>query len=244
MTQARRQTDGRRRLLTAAASAVAHAAVIGLLLFAHAEAPQTEPEIEPIPIALVAPPKPPEPPAPPTEDPKPPTPKTPPPPKLHARPPRAPPPPDVAPLPAAKGPVAQGTADVSDAELASASTADSGGGGKACNMTAWLQAALRKDPLVKAAVAEAHQGKALRIWNGDWIRHGEQEGAGLAAAREAIMWEVGFAPLACRNEPVHGLVLISLNDGPGAARLVLGAGNWRWSDLLGPRRGAPREVGG
>ena len=104
-----------------------------------------------------------------------------------------------------------------------------------------LQAALRKDALVQAAVADARaagSGKALLVWNGDWIRSNGQDGAGLAAVREAIMWEVGFAPEACRAEPVHGLVLISLTDGPGAARLVVGAGDWRWSDLLRPRRGA------
>lgn len=113
-------------------------------------------------------------------------------------------------------------------------------------MTRRLQTALRKDRLVQAAAAEAHRGqglgggKAIRVWNGDWIRHGEQEGNGLAAVREAIMWEVGFAPAACRAERVHGLVLISLNDAPGAARLVVGSGDWRWSDLL-RRGGVARE---
>jgi hypothetical protein len=50
--------------------------------------------------------------------------------------------------------------------------------------------------------------------------------------REVIMWEVAFAPEACRKEPVQGMVLLSLTDGPGAARLALGAGRWRWTDLL------------
>ena len=104
-----------------------------------------------------------------------------------------------------------------------------------------LQAALRKDARVQAAVAEAGRvpGEALFVWNGDWIRSRGQDGAGLAAVREAILWEVAFAPAACRAEPVHGLVLVSMADVPGAARLVLGAADWRWSDLLHPRRGAP-----
>ena len=55
--------------------------------------------------------------------------------------------------------------------------------------------------------------------------------------REAIQWEVGFAPEACRAEPMHGLLAVSLNDGSGSARVVLGAGDWRWSDLLRPRGG-------
>ena len=93
---------------------------------------------------------------------------------------------------------------------------------------------------MRAAVAEAHRGKALRVWNGAWVRHGEEEGDGMAAVREAIQWEVGFAPSACRGELVHGLVLLSLDDGPGAARLVVGAGDWRWSDLLFARGGRAR----
>jgi hypothetical protein len=105
-----------------------------------------------------------------------------------------------------------------------------------------VQAALRKDPRVQAAVADAHRAagptsKALFLWNGDWIRSRGQEGEGLAAVREAIMWEVAFAPEACRAEPVHGLVLFSMNDGPGSAGLVVGSGNWHWSDMLRPRAG-------
>ena len=81
------------------------------------------------------------------------------------------------------------------------------------------------------------EGKAIRVWNGDWVRHGEEEGDGLAQVREAIMWHVAFAPEACRAEPVRGLVLLSLTDGPGSTRIVMGSGSWRWSDLLHARRG-------
>lgn len=52
------------------------------------------------------------------------------------------------------------------------------------------------------------------------------------------MVEIAFAPEACRANPVKGLVLISLHDGPGSARLALGADQWRWTDLtLGRSRG-------
>jgi len=195
--------------------------------------------VEP-PPPVVTPPTPPTPeppdPAPPVKaPPKPEKPKPPPPPRIAARPARTPPPPDVVPI--AAGPSADGVSEVSDAELAGAATAGSGAGGGACNMPRRLQAALRKDRQVQAAVAEAHRGKAIRVWNGDWVRHGAQEGAGLAAVREAIMWEVGFAPEACRTERVRGLVMISLNDAPGSARLVVGSGQWRWSDLLFSRSG-------
>lgn len=118
-----------------------------------------------------------------------------------------------------------------EGELAGAATAGSGGGG-ACDMIRRIQAALRTDRLVRAAVANAEPGKAILVWNGGWIRHLDQDGAGLAAVREAMTWEIGFAPEACRRQRMHGLVLISLNDAPGSARLVLGGGDWRWSDML------------
>jgi hypothetical protein len=138
--------------------------------------------------------------------------------------------------------------EVSEAQLASAHHAGTGSGsadgsgagagGGACDMARAVQNALRRDPLVQSQVAEnqrlpGRSGKAILVWNGDWVRSHSQEGKGLAAVRQAILWEVGFAPAACRNQPVRGLVLISLNQG----RIVVGQANWRWSDLLGVRRG-------
>ena len=240
MAQARRRSARRRRLLTVAGSLSVHAAIFFAFVSAQPEPPRLF-EPEPIRVQLVTPTPPPQAPAP-KPDPAPsapakPAPVKPPPPRHIARP-TPNPPPDVVPLPAGKGPSADGVAEVSDAEIAGAATAGSGGagsGGGACNMTRWLQGQLRKDRQVQAAMAEVHRGKAIRVWNGDWVRHPGQEGDGLAAVREAIMWEVAFAPVACRAEPVHGLVLISLADGPGASRLVMGSGVWRWSDLLRAR---------
>ena len=249
MAEARRRSywrkSGGRRLLVAGLSVAGHAAVIFVLLSAQPTPPRFA-DVEAVSVALVAPPPPPAPPEPPAQSPSPPaptppTPVTPPPPKLNVH--RTPAPPrDVAPLEAEAGPTAESD-EPSDAELASATTAENGGGaGRACNMAGWLQAKLRKDPNVQAAMAQAAtsqggRGKPLRVWNGDWVRHTGQEGAGLATVREALMWEVAFAPQACRAEPVHGLVLLSLNDSPGAARVALGSGEWRWSDLLFSRGG-------
>jgi len=256
VAEARRPSSGtRRRLTTGALSVLGHLGVLAALLAAQ-PAPPRFAEPAPILVQLVAPPTPPAPPAlTPAPDPKPTPPaKTPEPPKKPTKPPpprhvarRTPARAHAVPIPAGDKRGPSGDSLVSDAELAGASTAGGGGGGGGeCNMTRRLQAALRKDRLVQAAAAEAHQGqglggKAIRVWNGDWVRHGEQDGNGLAAVREAIMWEVGFAPAACRAERVHGLVLISLNDAPGAARLVVGSGDWRWSDLLRRRGPAAQE---
>jgi hypothetical protein len=123
---------------------------------------------------------------------------------------------------------------LSEVQLAGAASAGEGGNGGGCNMARLVQQALRRDPLVHAAVQDAHRlGNAIMLWNGDWVRSGEQDGKGLSAVREAIMWEVAFAPEICRNQRVQGLVLLSLAD--GSTRFAIGAGDWRWSDLLGLR---------
>jgi hypothetical protein len=134
---------------------------------------------------------------------------------------------------------------LSEAELAGAATAGTGSGeaiggsgGAACDMAARVQTALRQDPLVKAAVSGA-AGKVSLVWDGDWVRSGREDGKGLAAVREAILWAVGFAPKACRGQAVRGLVLLSVDSDAGPVRLVVGAAQWRWSDLLTPRASAP-----
>ena len=89
---------------------------------------------------------------------------------------------------------------------------------------------------MQTAVEDANRsGKAIMLWNGDWVRTGGQDGKGLSAVREAVLWEVGFAPEACRNQRMHGMLLLSLAD--GSTRFAIGSGEWRWSDLLGVRNG-------
>jgi len=148
-------------------------------------------------------------------------------------------------LPAPQAPRATAPDELSAADVAGAITAGYGAGsggsgagtGGACDMVRRLQEALRRDPRVLEAVEEAHRaaggrGAAIMVWNGDWIRSGGEDGKGLASVRQAIAVDVAFAPEACRAAPVSGLVLISLNDAPGSAKLALGAARWRWSDLL------------
>jgi hypothetical protein len=148
-------------------------------------------------------------------------------------------------LPTQQTPPVSAPDELSAADVAGAITAGYGSGsggsgsgaGGACNMVRRLQEALRRDPRVLEAVEEAHRaaggrGAAIMVWNGDWVRNGAEDGKGLASVRQAIAVDVAFAPAACRASPVSGLVLISLNDSPGAAKLALGAARWRWSDLL------------
>jgi hypothetical protein len=232
-----------------------HALLLLVLFQTQAAAP--EPELPPVVAELIAPPAPvpapssgaPPAAAAPKVEPEVKKPKPPPPQPIKARQPKKPPPPRVRTLAAApeaeepEEPVPQ----VSEAQLAGATRAGTGQGsgsgsgsgkgegGGSCDMARAIQNALRKDPLVQASVAEARRagsGKAMLVWNGDWVRSHSQEGRGLSAVREAIIWEVGFASEACRNQPMRGLVMFNLNQ----SRLVVGKDGWRWSDLLNLRR--------
>lgn len=112
-----------------------------------------------------------------------------------------------------------------------------GGSGGGCDMVKRLQDALRNDPRINRALTQAYEGsgasgRAIVMWNGDWMRSPGQEGKGLAGVRQAIAVTVGFSPRACRAETVNGYVLLTLSDQPGAPRVALGGGRWRWSDLL------------
>jgi hypothetical protein len=124
---------------------------------------------------------------------------------------------------------------LSEVQLASIANAGEQGLGKfGCDTAGLVQQALRRDKLVRKAVEDAGRlGKAVMLWNGDWVQTGGQEGKGLSAVREAVMWEVAFAPENCRNQRMHGAVLLSLADGD--TRFAIGSNDWRWSDLLGVR---------
>ncbi|MEO8301723.1 MAG: hypothetical protein ABI608_08015 [Rhizomicrobium sp.] len=126
---------------------------------------------------------------------------------------------------------------LSESQIAGAASVGEGGGGGGggCDLAWAVQKALRRDRLVHTAVEGANRtGKAVMMWNGDWVRSGGQDGKGLSAVREAIMWAVAFAPESCRNERMREPVLISLAD--GRTRFAIGSGDWRWSDLLGLRK--------
>ena len=219
----------RARPVGAALSVAAHLGVLLALMSAWRYQPRP-PEPVPMDVSLIQAPQP----APVPEPPKAAAAPDKPPPKRNLfRP--TPAPPDISPLPTQDAPVA--VAELGEGDIAGAGTAESGGGGGACNMVRLVENGLRKDRLVQSAVADAHRasaapGKAILVWNGDWVRNLSQDGKGLAAVREAILGEVGFAPAACRSQPVHGLVVLSLTDAPGFPRLAIGGGDWRWSDLL------------
>jgi hypothetical protein len=131
---------------------------------------------------------------------------------------------------------------MSESELAGAAAAGEGddegggggGGGARCDMARRIQSALRRDPMVHAAVASMG-GKAIRVWNGEWVWMPGDIGQGLTAVRQAMEFEIAYAPEACRAQAVHGLVVFNLHEPEGSVRLAFGVGDWRWTDLIGAR---------
>ena len=170
-------------------------------------------------------------------------------------------PPDVEPLPAAPAPPGPPLPLLGAAQIAGAMTvgagpgggggtgvggsggsggtgSGSGSGGGSCDMVRWVQDAVRDDQAVRRAVIDASQdmsanGRAILVWNGDWLQSRNQSGKGLAGVRQAIALEVAFAPAECKSQRMTGLAVLKLEDRPGGAQLALGKGSWRWSDLLG-----------
>ncbi len=113
-----------------------------------------------------------------------------------------------------------------------------GANGGRCDMVRRVQDRLRRTPSVRTAVSEAGRsmnasGRAILVWDGDWLQSQGQSGKGLAGVRQAIALEVAFSPPECKTQAMHGLAVLSIEDGPDGARLALGKGSWRWSDLLG-----------
>ncbi|MFN3838083.1 MAG: hypothetical protein ACK4MI_10265 [Brevundimonas sp.] len=169
--------------------------------------------------------------------------------------------PDVEPLPAAPAPPGPplpllGAAQVAGALTVGAGPGGGGGtgvggsggtggtgsgpgsGGGSCDMVRWVQDAVRDDQAVRRAVIAASEemnaaGRAILVWNGDWLQSRNQSGKGLAGVRQAIALEVAFAPAECKTQRMTGLAVLKLEDRPGGAQLALGKGSWRWSDLLG-----------
>ena len=58
-------------------------------------------------------------------------------------------------------------------------------------MVRWVQDAVRDDAAVRRAVIAASEemnasGRAILVWNGDWLQSRNQSGKGLAGVRQAI----------------------------------------------------------
>ncbi len=221
----------------------AHAAAVAALVWLHLNPSRLGPRPSPVVVTVVEDemPEPPGPPGPTGDSGTPQDIAQPAPPAAAAPDPKPQPKPAEVPVEAVE-PAAPDTSDIlTDSQLDGAVSADNegmgggtgvggGGGSGGCNTARVLQNALRSDPMVHNAVINAGRaGKAVMLWNGAWVRAGDQDGRGLTGVRQALLWELAFAPEACRTKQMEGLVTLSLQDG---TRFAIGAERWRWSDLL------------
>lgn len=118
--------------------------------------------------------------------------------------------------------------------VAAAATAASG---QACALTGWLQAALQADPQVQAALPLIPRparsvANALMLWDGGWVPAPERAMAGVAAIRTALISGIRAAPAACQTQTIRGAELMTLTSGSDTTVLAVGAGEWRWADLV------------
>ena len=216
----------------AALSAAFHALLVLVALAGWRPAPPPIVEPQPVQVLMIAPPAAaPKAPSPqPASTPEPAKAPTPAPSRsLFHRPPAPAAAPDVA-LGAEVGPPG-----LSDAQLAGAIVA--GGGAGDCDMAQRLQEAVGRYPPARAMAVQMG-GKAVMIWNGDWVTMSGAQVKGLRAVRQIVESEIAYSPEACRTQSMRGLVVLSFEGPQGKTRLALGHAEWRWSDLLTPHPGA------
>lgn len=116
--------------------------------------------------------------------------------------------------------------------------------GETCQLTQWIQDALRQDDSVREALSaiprEARSlANAIMLWDGRWVETATMSAGQVLPIRDAIILGVRTAPAACRDEEMRGPLLIAVPDRFGTTLLAVGSGAWRWSDLL-PDAALPR----
>jgi hypothetical protein len=115
--------------------------------------------------------------------------------------------------------------------------AESAAPGHSCQLGGWLQAALRADPAVQAALAAIPRAdrsiaNAIMLWDVRWVRQPSSALNGASALRSALMVGVRAAPAECQTQLIRGPELLALTDSSGTTLIAIGSGEWRWADLL------------
>lgn len=116
--------------------------------------------------------------------------------------------------------------------------------GQPCQLGAWLQVALQADPQVQAALSLIPRparsvANAVMLWDGAWVDAPRGASAGVGAVRLALITGIRSAPATCQTQMIRGAELLTLTDGPETTVLAVGAGQWRWIDLLATAEPAP-----
>ena len=116
--------------------------------------------------------------------------------------------------------------------------------GQACQLTSWLQTALQNDPQVQTALSLIPRpaksvANAVMIWDGGWVDAPRGASVGVGAVRMALLSGIRSAPAACQTQTIRGPELMTLANGADTTVLAVGAGQWRWIDLVATAGTAP-----
>lgn len=117
------------------------------------------------------------------------------------------------------------------------------GGNGGCSIETLVEENLRGDVAVQTSLALVPRealsvSHAIQLWDGEWTPILTPAGQDVSLAiRSAVGTVIEAAPARCRNQPVQGprFFIVPARDG-GVTVLVMGSGDWRWRDLLPPRK--------
>lgn len=106
-----------------------------------------------------------------------------------------------------------------------------------CDMVSGVEARMQADPAVLEALGALPPNarsvaNAVMLWDGAWTL-GPSPSAALVALDQGLERALTGAPPGCLDAQVLGPRLVTLRDSRGATLLVIGSGEWRWSQLSG-----------
>jgi len=109
------------------------------------------------------------------------------------------------------------------------------GADEPCDMVGGVEARMQADPAVLKALSalppDARSvANAVMLWDGAWTL-GPSPSAALLALDQGLGRALNGAPPGCLDAQVLGPRLVTLRDARGATLLVIGSGEWRWSQL-------------
>ena len=143
--------------------------------------------------------------------------------------------PPASPMPPEDGPESP-VANPADEDTASVSARPwISGVDEPCDMVSGVEARMQADPAVLAALSalplDARSvANAVMLWDGAWTL-GPSPSAALVALDQGLGRALNGAPQGCLDAQVLGPRLVTLRDSRGATLLVIGSGEWRWSQL-------------
>lgn len=134
---------------------------------------------------------------------------------------------------------AEATIPTLPADMPGVSTDAGAAPGGTCDLTDVVQANLRADPELQAALdrlprSDRSVASAVMLWDGHWIVGASPAARDtLTKIRAVVIATIEAASLPCRTSSQTGPRLMSLRGEPDTI-LALGSGKWRWADLASP----------